>query len=394
MRYAFAAYTRDYRLPFQPCCTSIVAPRGVLDRFMATGMKKTGRALLREKGFFSESSLRHHGWRLAALKDSSLHPSVSFDTFESTHRLLLQSIRMCIFNTEVVEVGGTKILVARVEDGRQVTVYRNYVSVEFERSGGRQDVKKLKKAQEKLQGSVQVEATPAMILPFPHKEGDKAVELLDLSEKKFPKTFFGDLEECFPKLGPPKSKSRARSAMAKESRNVLKVVQVGSYNVSVAESLADLHRIDKSVFVVADNVASVLAGHYNDGFGFIIASFRDNEEKHALGYVHNFSPSERLFVPTRHHHHGDTEEEISDWDHQIFSVGAVQIEEAGESVLQRLYRLRGEQTDKQVVQEGRMKEDNVLRHLPIHLAPGDLRCMSKKGRLPNMDHEFSIGVQM
>jgi len=59
---------------------------------------------------------------------------------------------MCIFNTAVKRVQATKILVSQTYDGRQLTVYQNYVVG----TGTRQD---------------------AMILPFP---------ILDKRDAKIP----------------------------------------------------------------------------------------------------------------------------------------------------------------------------------------------------------------
>lgn len=59
----------------------------------------------------------------------------------------------------------------------------------------------------------------------------------------------------------------------------------------------------------------LLSAHYGNGFGFIVAVFRDNEEKHPLGYVHTFNKI--FFVPTRHYHNGEEEETEAHWDHEV-----------------------------------------------------------------------------
>jgi len=289
---------------------------------------------------------------------------------------------MCIFNVSVKEVGGTKIFVGRTATGRQLTVYRNYVSVDFDRTvSGRRDAKKLALAEKRLRKDET--PTPAMILPFPHTPGE-AVELIDLS--KLPEGWFGDLQECFPRKK-KLTKTRARRSAGKEpTKSVLAVKQVGSYNVSVAESLEDLRRIDPSVFTLADNVADMLAGHYAKGFGFIIACFRDNMKRHPLAYVHGIR-GDKLFVPTMHHHHGE-EEKMSDWDHEIFSVGCTS--EAGESPDDRTRHLEATiKPQKERVEQGRLKAEDVLKALPVQLVEGDLRWMTKKGKLENVDTVFS-----
>lgn len=135
-----------------------------------------------------------------------------------------------------MEVGGTKILVGVTEDGnRQVVVYKNYVSVEFEKQG-RRDAKKL---EEKLKAVSSREKNNAMILPFPCMSQEDDVQLLDLSANK---NLFSDLKECFPFVEAPRKKSRSRSRSRSYGKDVLEVHRVGSYNVSVAKSIADLRR--------------------------------------------------------------------------------------------------------------------------------------------------------
>ena len=46
---------------------------------------------------------------------------------------------MCIFNRAVAEVKGTKILVGRTEDGRQLTVYENQVAMDSAASSNASD---------------------------------------------------------------------------------------------------------------------------------------------------------------------------------------------------------------------------------------------------------------
>src|SRR4051812_23913060 len=132
-------------------------------------------------------------------------------------------------HVRVVEVGGTKILVAFLEDGRQVVVYRNYVAAEFDtsRRGGRKDEAKLEKAKAELaKKEKHGQPTPAMILPFPYEPGQPPVEFFALDPKE---TLFADLKSCFPTV-----ELLTLSNSATERRNALEVKQVGSYNVSVA----------------------------------------------------------------------------------------------------------------------------------------------------------------
>ncbi len=118
-------------------------------------------------------------------------------------------------------------------------------------------------------------------------------------------------------LAAPRKKSKSRSRSYSLGKEKLEVQVVGSYNVSIAKSIADLRRIDASVFSLAKNVDALLSKHYGDGFGFIVAAFRNSQEKHPLAYVHPLGVDKKLFVPTRHYHHGEGEEEIAHWDHEV-----------------------------------------------------------------------------
>ncbi len=144
---------------------------------------------------------------------------------------------MCIFNTAIREVGGTKILAARLDDGRQVVVYRNYVQAEFDTARvGRSDANKLAAAQNALEKREQKNGpTPAMILPFPcaDKGAGTKVELVGLHENK---TLFADLALCFPTVRRVKNeekKSRRKANFLAHEK--LEVHKVGSYNVRFVE---------------------------------------------------------------------------------------------------------------------------------------------------------------
>jgi len=104
------------------------------------------------------------------------------------------------------------------------------------------------------------------------------------------------------------------------SRNSLEVIQVGSYNVSVAKNLSEIKLINTDVFKLADNTYDLLKTHYQTGFGFIICAFDPsrNIKPHPIGYVHSVNENS-LFVPTRHKH-GEKEENIAHWDHLIYST--------------------------------------------------------------------------
>lgn len=158
--------------------------------------------------------------------------------------------------------------------------------------------------------------TNAMILPAPLKDESRDIQLVDLSK---PGSFsFDNCEKCFPQ--PPPRELRSRKAKEKRSGK-LEVVAVGAYNVSVAKSIEDLHRIDENVFKVADNIAELLSTHYGKGFGFVICAFDPEKEiaAHPMGYVCDYEADGSIFVPCRHEH-GDGEKGDTKFDHFIYSV--------------------------------------------------------------------------
>jgi hypothetical protein len=157
------------------------------------------------------------------------------------------------------------------------------------------------------------------------------VQLLDLSKDAFK---FEDLDKCFPTFisrhEQEKKKSRSRSAEAKS--HSLVVHQVGAYQMSVAPTLADLTRIDASVFTVPANITELMATHYGSGFAFVICVFDPTKEikPHPIGYVHDWLAPNRMFVPCRHEHgHGTPEKEH--FDHRIYSLNTASEGGAGES---------------------------------------------------------------
>eukprot|EP01088_Endostelium_zonatum_P014986 TRINITY_DN3489_c0_g1_i1.p1 TRINITY_DN3489_c0_g1~~TRINITY_DN3489_c0_g1_i1.p1 ORF type:complete len:300 (-),score=66.85 TRINITY_DN3489_c0_g1_i1:64-963(-) len=211
---------------------------------------------------------------------------------------------MCIFNHEVKKVSGTKIFVGPIKGGeRQFTVYQNFVDDE-------------KKGSESKQQN-------AMILPFPQGP----VDLIDLTEYK---DFFKHCSRCF---DPPTQNSRSKSFGLEQRTYSLKVHVVGSYNVSIAETLEDVARANPEVFTLSSNVSELLGRHYATGYSFLICCFQESGEKHPLGYVHKRQKqedeSQALFVPTMHLH-GDHEVSlVHDWDHEIYSVNTNNKEEVG-----------------------------------------------------------------
>jgi hypothetical protein len=220
---------------------------------------------------------------------------------------------MCIFNEPVEKVSGTKILVFRTTNGRQITIYENAVT-----------------SLPNLPGETK-SANNAMILPAPFKDTPgNNVEFLDL---KTTPTFFEDLNHCFPE--PPMSRGMLNSFDCDDEgdkTNFLQVHAVGAYNMSFARNLADLDRIDPKFFKVSALVAPILAASYKHDFGFVICAFdsKKNIEPHPIGFIHDTFKDGKLFVPTKHEHGSGGKKDLAHFDHKIFSINT-DAETAGSS---------------------------------------------------------------
>jgi len=294
---------------------------------------------------------------------------------------------MCIFNRPVLKVAGTKIFVSRTCDNRQLTIYQNYVTAHFDPSSkGRENKAHLQKALQQIEQQTKGSDSNAMILPFPAGK----VDLVDLSA--YP-TLFVDCKNCFPVSETIKLKTRGRK---KKNSSHLEVLSCGSYNVSIAPTLEDLSRIDPSVFTLADNVGKLLEKHYDQGFGFLVCCFKENGEKHPLGYIHSPLPDSSgkhpdglLFVPTRHEHGGHGDEGEADWDHEIYSVNTLDSEQAGQSIEEVREDLEKKKTlQQEIVVKNQL--ENVLKKLPVQLVKVDMfRRKTIVGEHENKDLLFA-----
>jgi len=191
----------------------------------------------------------------------------------------------CIFAAPVDHVAGTKILVAALDGGLQLTCYENKIAAD---------------------------SPNAMILPVPLPSLSAAgnISLINLQSVDF---LFKDLRKAYPTM---ESLAKSRSIPA-NSMDKLEVTRVGSYKVSIAPTLIDLTRLDRKELPLADKVQAMLEKKYGSGFAFIVCMFQKGEPMHPMGYA---APAiGELFVPTMHEH-GDAGGE-ADWDHEIFSLG-------------------------------------------------------------------------
>lgn len=235
---------------------------------------------------------------------------------------------MCILAQPVRTVSNTRIFVGS-NGTRQLTVYEMYVKLAdiHTRTAAKmfnkpiEEVTKAERDAAKtanfgaLYSGGPVEAGNAMILPAP-AASPSDIELIDMSEH--PK-FFDDLDLAFRR----RSRSLSKSAPA---GGHLEVHKVGNYDVSIADTLDDLDRLNPEVFTLSDDAKQALGPNYSRLNGpkhvFIVAVLRESGKFHPLAYTHPIAADGKLFVPTRHEHgHNHSEDPHggrADWDHHIF----------------------------------------------------------------------------
>jgi len=280
---------------------------------------------------------------------------------------------MCIFNKPIKEVSQTKILVSPTPDNRVLTVYENTVGVEGTvRTAADKKIEELEKKQAEKNAN-------AMILPAPLHTGNP-IKLLDLSTG----FTFEDCHACFPKPAP----TRMARSRGKKSANdeYLEVFTVGAYNVSIAENLDDLRRIDPSVFKVEPNVDQLLGEHYPKSFGFVICCFDSSKEikPHPMGYICDVDYEDKsLFVPCRHEHGGGKGDARAHFDHVIYSINTTN--SSGKSVEEEIAALPDgippSKTVHEVFSDGPLKT-----HVPEKISC--FRRLLIKGMEKNQDYHF------
>ena len=186
---------------------------------------------------------------------------------------------------EVHHVANTKILVAPMRRGHQLTVYQNQVNM----------------------------TNPtAMILPFPY--GNKGAKLIDLSS--YPQ-IFDDLSQVFVQFEYLTNSYGSRGV----SRGMIAVHQIGSYSVSIVPTINDFERLQNQVFGLDPNLFEMLKGKYPDHAGYIVCLMNQNAKFHPIAYVTRRPQAQQLFVPT-YHYHGHVETH-PDWDHEIYVFNLV-----------------------------------------------------------------------
>ena len=199
---------------------------------------------------------------------------------------------MCVFSKPVDSVKNTKILVAKLGGanlGKQFTVYQN---------------------------QVKLGATPsAMILPLPNRGGvADQIEMVDMSGYK---QIFEDLNDLFPKLEAQSSNSKGMRGIS-YSEPKLEIKTCGDYEYSVANTLADLDRLDWEHYEADESVRALLVKHYSVDFGFLVCKCTKDGQYSPVGVLHP-ALDKHVYVPTMHEH-GIGGNAHSDWSHQIFAL--------------------------------------------------------------------------
>ncbi len=202
---------------------------------------------------------------------------------------------MCIILGKVHSVSQTKLFVLPNKDKtRQMTFYSNAVNTPSQNM---------------------------MILPVPN--GENAIELHKIKYKKM----FDDLKSSVRSTYEEPAHNtlmRSYACSISDSRKPLEIIAHGSYLVSIAPTLEDLLRLDRSVFQLTPDLYHFFGKHYSREFSYLCCVLKKGLEAYEpLCYSHPLHSSGKLFVPTLHYHvHGDkVETETADWDHMIYSVG-------------------------------------------------------------------------
>lgn len=179
---------------------------------------------------------------------------------------------MCIISGTINEVAKTKIFCGLNKDKtRQITIYSNEVDSAVDNN--------------------------LMILPVPFIE---TVKFHDLSSYS---NFFEDCEKTFYNSKSTNYSNSANDSFGIRSMSILKVFDVGSYKVSILDSVKDLGRLDTKQFHVTNEVAVYLHKFYNHkNIGFIVCKLnRGKQLYHPFAFSHKANSS-KLYIPTKHYH--------------------------------------------------------------------------------------------
>ncbi len=268
---------------------------------------------------------------------------------------------MCIITGPIRSVSSTKIFVAPSRSrNRQLVVYSNTVATE-----GRN----------------------MMILPVPNPASVQFEEGTMHYEN-----IFEDAAASF--YDPNATLSMNRGPIYESAEAPLPVLNVGSYQASIAMNIGDLQRLDAAVFSITPELIQMLQRSYGArGLGFVCCILKAGGNAYEpIAYTHDREHPGFIFVPTKHYHmefapssfyyahmnalRADSEY-ADDWDHVIYSVGTKP----------SLAHLNGDGT----FLPTKRNEMNWGQFPPEYqYGPGARLCRwGKRGRFDNIDLEFA-----
>lgn len=271
---------------------------------------------------------------------------------------------MCMISKEIRAVAATKLFCGVNSDrSRQFTVYANTVD-----NSSRNN---------------------AMVLPVPFPQTVKFHNLENYAN------FFSDCDKCFAKTQTWGEKSlSSNSFSATRSMPKLQVHNVGSYKVSIANSLNDLYRVDESVFDLSQGLQQMLEKYYsNPVFGFIICKLKEgNESYHPFAYSHQIT-NKRVFIPTRHYH-AENNTNINDFYNNFNTSFGMNISDIADDWDHDIYLYNIDLKSNKTVFDMNECDDMWIRKININLNklnfPLDTTCkmfnkMEINGKHKNMD---------
>ena len=150
--------------------------------------------------------------------------------------------------------------------------------------------------------------------------------------------------------------------------------------MSVAGSLEDLKRIDKDVFVLADNVEEILSHKYNNGFGFLICVIVKGKKKHPIAYTHSLLSSKTEIKSAVKISSQNVNEINDDVDEKKNVNEDIKSNEEGEKIVEEKEKKEGEIEEK----KGEEEEEFSLFVPTLHEHGDD---EDKKG-VAKWDHEI------
>jgi len=211
---------------------------------------------------------------------------------------------MCIFTVETV-VKNTRILVAPLGKGMQLTVYQNDASVRVAAKRAARPAYSgfsMSESGGAAFGHSNGGPYPAMVLPIPLAHGTPC--LIDLSD--YPGgDIFKHLDSYFPKYDVHAAGFGGGGGFSwGGAPKYLEVKAVGGYKCTLVPSIDAMKKVDPNVFVLPKDIEQLLEQYYKAGFGFLVCIFDPNVgvKAHPIAYVGSRCENGDMFIPTRHEH--------------------------------------------------------------------------------------------